>query len=277
MPVSGRREPLFVKLAVRFCLWFCLVLAAAPPARAFFDPAAAFNSRCSGCHSVGHGAVVGPDLRGVTSRHDTRWLHAFIRSSQGLVGRGDPDAVALFQQYKKKMPDHDLADAEIDALLTYIAAGGPDAGNRVRQATEATPAEAEQGRKLFTGEARLAHGGAACRLCHVAGEAGRFESGTLASDLTQVYFKYQDGGLTRALAESEFPLMAASYHGRPLTADEIFALKAFLYQTARAPEPPEPSSSGGPLFLGLGSSPFALYLGRRVVRRRRRARRNRNR
>jgi mono/diheme cytochrome c family protein len=275
MSVSGRR--LSVKLAVRLCVWFCLVLPAAPPARAAFDPAASFNARCSGCHSVGHGVVVGPDLRGVTSRHDARWLRSFIRSSQGLVGRGDPEAVALFRQYNKKMPDHALADGEIDALLAYIAAGGPSAAARVRNAAEAGAAEIERGKALFTGEARLAGGGAACGLCHAAGAAARFESGTLASDLSRVYDRYQDAGLTRALAESHFPLMAASYRDRPLTADEIFALKAFLYQTARAPEPPAPQSSGGPLFLGLGSSPLALYFGRRVLRRRRRARRNRDR
>lgn len=279
MPVSGRRPPVLVKL-VRRGVWACLaslvgVSVTAQASQATFDPSAAFNARCSGCHSVGHGVVVGPDLRGVTSRHPVPWLHAFIRSSQELVRQGDAEAVAIFQRFQKKMPDHDLADGEIDALLAYIAAGGPAGSGRARLAAEATRAEIERGRGLFTGEVRMAHGGAACRLCHAAGEAGRFESGTLASDLTRVYDRYQDAWLARAIEQSEFPLMAASYQDRPLTQEEVFALKAFLYQTSRSPEPPDASSSGGPLFLGLGSSPLALWIGRRALRRRRRVRRNR--
>jgi hypothetical protein len=273
MPVTGRRSALVA--LVRMGAWGCLLLLGGGSAvQAAFDPPVAFNARCSGCHSIGHGVVVGPDLRGVTSRHDARWLHAFIRSSQTLVRQGDAEAVALFQRFKKKMPDHDLADGEIDALLAYIAAGGPATSAGARHAAEATQAEVERGRGLFTGEVRMANGGAACRLCHAAGDAGRFESGTLASDLTRAYLKHQDAGLTRAIEESELPMMAASYHGRPLTAEEIFALKAFLYQTSRSPEPAAASSSGGALFLGLGSSPLALWIGRRALRRRRRVRRN---
>jgi len=69
---------------------------AALPASASVDAAAHFDSRCAACHSVGRGVVVGPDLKGVTGRHDARWLHAFIRSSQTVIRSGDASAVALF-------------------------------------------------------------------------------------------------------------------------------------------------------------------------------------
>ena len=267
MPVLARRWRYVVHTSI-------LLLGGGAAARAAFDPAAAFNARCSGCHSVGRGIVVGPDLQGVTSRHEARWLHSFIRSSQELIRQGDPAAVALFARYKKRMPDHGLTDGEIDALLAYVAAGGPAAAARVRPAAEATPAEVTRGRALFTGAAPLRHGGAACSSCHAAGEAGRLASGTLASDLTRVYVKYQDAGLARALEESEPPLMAGAYHNRPLTGEEIFALEAWLYQTARSPVPPDAGPADGLLFLSLGGSPLALWGGRRVLRQRRRARRN---
>ncbi|HSS47489.1 MAG TPA: c-type cytochrome [Thermoanaerobaculia bacterium] len=239
-----------------------------PAHAATFDPAAVFSLQCAGCHSVGKGEVVGPDLQGVTSRRDRPWLRSFIRSSQGLVGRGEKTAAALFTRYKKRMPDHDFSDGEIDSLLAFIAAGGPRGQEgELRRASTATPAEVARGRALFTGGWPLKHGGAACIGCHAAGEAGRWRGGTLASDLTRVYSKYGDAGLTRALTESHFPMMSEDYQGHPLAPEETFALKAFLYRTAHSPEPPVELAAGAPLLLGLGGSSLALLFTRRTLRR----------
>jgi len=249
------------------CLAFAL--AAAPVAWAGFDPAAVFAMKCSGCHSVGEGEVVGPDLAGVTARRDKRWLHAFIRSSQGLVGKGEKTARVLFAKYKKRMPDHDFSDDEIDALLAFIQAGGPrEPAGELRRASTATPAEVMRGRDLFAGRRALRNGGGACAGCHAAGGVGRWRAGTLGGDLSRVYDKYQDAGLTRALVESRFPMMSTAYHERPLTADEVFALKAFLHAVARAPEPPVELASGAPLFLGFGGSSLFLLCTRLLLRRR---------
>jgi mono/diheme cytochrome c family protein len=230
------------------CGWMAL---GSPVSAAVFDAAAAFELRCSGCHSIGQGEVVGPDLKGVTERREGRWLHSFIRSSQSVIGGGDRTAVALFQQYQKRMPDHDLSDQDIDILLRFIASGGarPKAGDQ-RPAPSATAAEVAQGRDLFTGRVALRHGGAACAYCHTAADAAVWSGGTLASDLTRAYAKYQDAGLTRALAQSRFPLMDG-YRERPLTRQEIFRLKAFLYQASRAPQPAGELTAGGSLWLGL--------------------------
>jgi mono/diheme cytochrome c family protein len=240
---------------------------AAPAAGAGFDPAAVFNLQCAGCHSVGQGEVVGPDLKGVTARRDRLWLHSFIRSSQTLVVKGEKTAVALFARYRKKMPDHDFSDGDIDRLLAFIAAGGPRMPEgELRRASTATPAEVARGRGLFTGALALRHGGAACAGCHVAGGVDGWRSGSLASDLTKVYLKYQDTGLTRALAASRFPMMSAAYRGRPLPPEESFALKAFLYRTAHTPEPPIEMAAGAPLLLGLGGSSLVLLFTRRTLR-----------
>jgi cytochrome c551/c552 len=223
-------------------------------ARAAFDPAVAFESKCSGCHSVGHGVVVGPDLKGVTARHDRRWLHRFIRSSQTVVRSGDRVAVSLFDKFQKVMPDHPFSAEEIDRLLAFIEAGGPANGVTIRHAKTATAQEIAHGRSLFLGTVRLARGGAACADCHrVEGATGPGGS-TLASDLTRVYAKYQDWGLTRALREADFPLMAEIYRAKPLTRSEVFALKAFLHRTAK-PSPPAAKRVPFPLaLLGLGGS-----------------------
>jgi mono/diheme cytochrome c family protein len=243
-----------------------LLLGPAAPLRADFNPATVFNLQCAGCHSVGRGVVVGPDLAGVTARRERRWLHSFIRSSQTLVQAGDAVAVSLFRQYKKRMPDHDFTEEQIDALLAYIRRWKPGEGE-VRHARTARRAEVARGRDLFTGARVFARGGAACAGCHAAGDAGRWRGGSLASDLTRVYLKYQDDGLTRALTEPRFPMMEA-YHDRPLTADEAFALKAFLYHAARSPAVGDEPFAAGFLSLGFGGSSLGLWLTHRARRRR---------
>jgi len=264
-------QPSSVSFCRRAAASAAVVFAIAPTAwAAAFDPAATFSLQCAGCHSVGKGELVGPDLKGVAARHDRPWLRAFIRSSQGLVARGEKTASALFARYKKRMPDHDFSDGEIDALLAFIAAGGPkEPAGELRRASTATPAEVDRGRRLFAGGLPLRNGGAACAGCHTAGGAGGWRGSTLASDLTRVYGKYQDAGLTRALMESRFPLMTAAYRDGPLTAEEAFALKAFLYQVSRSPAPPRELAGGAPLLVGLGGSSLALLFTGRLLRRRR--------
>ncbi|MCB0804280.1 MAG: c-type cytochrome [Bacteroidales bacterium] len=76
---------------------------------------------CSACHTIGKGKLIGPDLKGVTERHDREWLYSFIRSSQTMIKNGDPTAVKLFEEYNKiPMPDNNLTDEQIEGILTYI-------------------------------------------------------------------------------------------------------------------------------------------------------------
>ncbi len=76
---------------------------------------------CAACHTIGKGKLIGPDLKGVTERHDREWLYSFIRSSQTMIKNGDPTAVKLFEEYNKiPMPDNNLTDEQIEGILTYI-------------------------------------------------------------------------------------------------------------------------------------------------------------
>jgi mono/diheme cytochrome c family protein len=235
-------------------------------AQAAPDPAVIFASRCSGCHSVGRGEVVGPDLKGVTRRHDRDWLHRFITSSQTVIRSRDEKAVALFERYRRQvMPDHPLSGAEIDALLAFVEAGGPGAGDsEIRLASAASEAEVRRGRDLFLGRKPLVNGGAACIHCHTAGAVGAagagdpVAAGTLAPDLTRTYLKYQDWGLVRVLErpQLQLPLMSDLYGSRPLTHDEAYALSAFLCRAAHGKAVPidRAAPSRTAAFFGFGGS-----------------------
>lgn len=206
-----------------------------------FDPEAVFTARCGACHTVGRGDDVGPDLAGVTERRDRDWLVPFIRSSQSVIASGDEVATELFERFgQTTMPDHPYSDEEIHRLLDYIEAGGPgDRVPRVRPAIDASPEEVELGRRLFFGREGFSAGGAACADCHSVTGDGATLAGSLGGDLQDVYTRYQDREITRALIQMVDPVMDEAYRHRPLTDEENFALKAFLCRVSAGETPDE--------------------------------------
>jgi len=96
---------------------------------------------CKACHTIGGGKLVGPDLQGVTERHDEEWLIKFIQNSQELINAGDPEAVKIFEEYNKiPMPPNNLTDDQVRDILLYIENGGVVAGAEVGE-TELEVAE----------------------------------------------------------------------------------------------------------------------------------------
>ncbi|HZD05848.1 MAG TPA: SCO family protein [Longimicrobiales bacterium] len=82
-----------------------------------------FQTRCSACHSLGHGDKIGPDLLGVTGRRDRAWLARFIQKPDELLAAGDPTARALFEQYQQvRMPNLRLGPGDVAALIRFLEA-----------------------------------------------------------------------------------------------------------------------------------------------------------
>lgn len=87
-----------------------------------------FRTNCGACHTVGKGKLVGPDLKGVETRHTEEWIHKWVKSSQGLVQAGDKDAAKLFADNSSiVMPDQPLNDDQIKTILDFIKGGGQEA------------------------------------------------------------------------------------------------------------------------------------------------------
>ena len=64
-----------------------------------------YKKMCTGCHTIGVGDKVGPDLRGVTERRDRAWLVSYLRDPIGMMKR-DPVARALAEKYPTvRMPN----------------------------------------------------------------------------------------------------------------------------------------------------------------------------
>lgn len=76
---------------------------------------------CQGCHSIGQGKRVGPDLKGVTVQRDLDWLRRWLKNPAAMLAT-DSLAKALLAQYNNvAMPTLRLTDTEVEALIHYMA------------------------------------------------------------------------------------------------------------------------------------------------------------
>lgn len=219
-----------------------------------------FNSVCAGCHSIGGGKRVGPDLKGVTDRRSEAWLLKFIKSSQTMINSGDPDAVKVFNEYNKTpMPDMaQFSDADIKEILEYIKGGG--GGGAAPVMAPATPAEIKLGGELFQGIVRLKNGGAACNSCHHVTNDAVIGGGVLAKDLTEVFTRVGGTGVGAILGKPPFPVMEAAYKDAPITPEESRALVGFLQDVDKKRAMQTPKDYGNQLVLG-GTGMFIVLMG----------------
>ncbi len=202
-----------------------------------------FARKCGSCHTVGKGVRVGPDLKDVLQRRSRAWVERFVKAPSAMLD-SDQDARQLLAQFNGvRMPDLGLSDAEargLTDLLDRCSQAPCDLAGKFVAVTTAGAADFARGRDLFVGHTPLAAGAVPCLSCHtVRGAAGRVPGGTLAKDLTNVYARLGDQGLDAALKAPAFPVMNKIFGQRALTADEAFALRAFLYDANRQQPLPE--------------------------------------
>lgn len=213
-----------------------------------------FKSTCSACHTINKGKMVGPDLSGVYNRRDNDWLISFIRSSQKMIKSGDPEAVAVFNEYNKvPMPDNNFTDQQIIGIIDYIrqedtgtsetpektAGAVTDSTNVSADSTAVAAADTVKvnektirtGKSYFNGTQPFANGATPCMSCHNIDDGSLLGGGKLAFDLTASYTKLGSAGITAILANPPFPAMKAAMPGA-LTPEEISSLNSLLKSVA---------------------------------------------
>ncbi len=196
-----------------------------------------FKQRCTACHTVGGGKLIGPDLANVQVRRTEEWIIKFVQSSQSVIKSGDTTAVTIFNQHNKVvMPDQDLNDNQIKSIVAYIAANSPDVNNpnvktplQIFNAASITAADIENGKNLFEGLTKLTNGGPACISCHNINNQVMFNGGLLAKDLTTAFSRLSAAGVDGILRNPPFPAMVNAFGSAQLTDQEIKGILAFLY------------------------------------------------
>ena len=102
-----------------------------------------FNSLCASCHKP-YSESIGPALNGVTNRREKQWIYTWIENSAAMIASGDPDAVAIYEEYNQTaMPAFpQLSEEDVNNILAYVeqpkpapqaavaaTGGGGDAGS----------------------------------------------------------------------------------------------------------------------------------------------------
>lgn len=235
----------YVLVATGLLLGTAFWVQAAPSGQSAEQGEAIFNEKCAGCHTIGGGDLSGPDLAGVAEKRDHAWLQRWLDEPDVMLAEGDPIAVDLLEQYNGiPMPNQDLSQMEIDALLAYMGAAEP-AEAPAESAQTPLAGSASNGKDLFTGATQLANGGTACIACHDTADLGVVGGGMLGPDLTGAYERYGENGLVAVLGTISFPSMVPVYQNRPLTEQEQSDLTLFLSESAGA----DPASRSGRHFV----------------------------
>jgi mono/diheme cytochrome c family protein len=196
-----------------------------------------YVQKCASCHTVGEGARVGPDLKGVHERRDDAWLRTMIQFPSRLLD-SDADARALVTEFKGvRMPDLGLTNEQVQALVELLktcSAAKCDLKGKFVAVTEAKASDTAHGLSLFFGTTPFENGGPACVSCHeVDGAGGIIQGGTLAKNLTHSFATLGDEGLDAALKNPTFAVMNKVYGDAPLNGAEAFAIRAMLYDSNR--------------------------------------------
>jgi protein SCO1 len=77
---------------------------------------------CAGCHTVGQGDRVGPDLSGLTGRRDREWLVRFIENPERMRMQKDPVALGLVASFPSvRMPALGVSESDAGDLIAYVA------------------------------------------------------------------------------------------------------------------------------------------------------------
>mgnify|MGYP000002871875 FL=1 len=80
-----------------------------------------FKSNCASCHALNK-KLVGPALSGVTEKREEEWLLKWVKNSSALIKSGDPDAIAIFEEYNKSAMTAftHFSDEDVKDILAYI-------------------------------------------------------------------------------------------------------------------------------------------------------------
>ena len=82
-----------------------------------------FAKLCAGCHTIGRGDRVGPDLDGLSSRRSHVWITDFLKDPVKMRARKDPIALALAAKFPGvRMPYLQIHDSDAADLIAYIDA-----------------------------------------------------------------------------------------------------------------------------------------------------------
>lgn len=196
----------------------------AQPLAISLDADSLFQAKCAGCHSIGGGALVGPDLAPTAGWSSVDLAKAVkgMEKSVGPLTNEEVDSLVEFLRRKKDKGTQSTAQAKPATNVEVTVAPEPNAAKE--------PASAAKGKQLFSGAEALKNGGLSCIACHHVDDAG----GTLGTDLSTVSDKMANQALITAIEHAPYKVMKTAYKDHPVTHQEAVDLAAY-FQSLKEP------------------------------------------
>jgi cytochrome c2 len=80
-----------------------------------------FKQKCTPCHTIGKGKLIGPDLKGVTLRREEAWLFRQIKEPDKMIAEADSIATQLVKDVGGiAMAPLGLSDDEIQTVIAFL-------------------------------------------------------------------------------------------------------------------------------------------------------------
>lgn len=209
--------------------------------------AAAYALKCMGCHTIGGGALTGPDLKNSATYPRQTVIDAIKRMEKNVGPLSEPD-VTLYADFLLAADAAERLAAHREQI-------------QMREAASMAPPDARQGEALFFGRTAFANGGVSCAACHQAGGRG----GNLAVSLEDAFTRLGAQPLQATAEAPGFPVMRAIYTPLPVTKQEALHLVKYLEEVSADPAPPSKVSLH---VAGIGGTVLVLVLLGKSTRRR---------
>lgn len=200
------------------------------------DAESLFKEKCAGCHSIGGGNLVGPDLADTADWPAMELSKAVKRMEEntGPLKESEVDALVKY-----------LKEAKSPSAKTSVAAsttepGKNDSTTLARESTADLQKEIgsiAMGKRLFDGDNSLKNGGLSCIACHSIEGSG----GNMGPDLTQISAKLSPQALVSACEHTPYKVMKTAYREHPITHQEALDIQAYLSSLKNESQKPKHS------------------------------------
>lgn len=198
-------------------LLLIVVLSVGFAQRAYADSGSSvFTNKCAGCHTIGEGNKVGPDLKPTKDWTDSK-LESEVKRMGPMAGGLTDDEVASLVSYLKNPVEQASTDSDT------AKAESTESSEPVKEPEGELPGSAENGKLLFFGSKQFENGGMSCIACH---QSGSHQG--LGPDLKGISKKMKGRALVEACKNAPFKVMNAAYADHKITETEAFDLAKYL-------------------------------------------------
>ncbi|MBP6746576.1 c-type cytochrome [bacterium] len=215
--LSGRR----LSIATLVALVAVTFLSSGSQAAWAGDSATLFSEKCAGCHSIGGGNLVGPDLA-PSSKWSVADLTKSIKDMEKNVGPLTNEEVdSLVEYLRKPQAAKVVSDSAVKPVETPLNGDLPKFDG---PSVAVESGSIASGASLFIGDQSFKNGGLSCIACHRVDNAG----GNMGPDLTAISEKMPLAALASACEHTPYKVMKEAYKNHAITHQEALDLASYL-------------------------------------------------